>query len=357
MLCTLFEVAPVEADIATPFVAHGVEGLEMPRGALVLSDGACEDGSASVELLSVPRWTTSALRVPPQGARGCLSADALRPPEVRFLVQADAWPLRAGDVVTVEGTCDAWTVDGMALSRVALGALRPVSAQMLADAARIRDAYEARFGPLELADVPITEGGFVGLPLPTALDAAATASEYAREHLDTLERQEKADRWTGGRIDGRPTYAHFLGADPAWSDIWASPETVERVLELAAAWARACPRAATAPETCLLQLGDLAWFDDVLPDPLGHQDHHAGRCVDLRLFRTDGSRYEAWWNRPDDRPGVAGGYDRDLTIAFLRWVTTQQPVATVLFGDPVARSAVPFVRYAPNHDEHIHICF
>lgn len=358
MLCTLLQVAPAELAIAAPFVGlPGSSGSELPRGALVLAEGACEDGSTRVELLSAPRWYGAALETPPMGARGCVAADALALPEQRFLVSEDAWPLRRGEVVALGGTCDAWTVDGAVIGRDALSTLQPLSPQTLADALRVRDAYQARFGPLNLADVPITGGEFVGLPLPRALDGAALAEELRRERLDTPERQQGAVRWYGGERDGRPTYAHFLGADTAWSDVWATPEMVLRVLDVAAGWASACPVAASEPERCLLQLGDLAWFDDVVPDPLGHRDHHAGRCVDVRLFRDDGSRYEAWWSRPDDREGVTGGYDRDLTIAFLRWVTTEQPATRALFGDPIARSAVPVVRFAPAHDEHIHLCF
>lgn len=356
MLCELLEVHLDEPAVSTPFVPVSGAERELPPGSLVLSDGACADGSAAVEVLSIPIWYTAALAVPPVGARGCVAAGALGPPEDLFLVQESAWPLQAGEIVTVQGTCDAWTVRGFGLSRDALAALRPVSPRLLADATRVRDAYEAHFGPLNLASVPLSDG-FVGLPLPFALDAAAVAEERARERLDTLERQQGTLRWMGGAIDGRTAYAHFLGADSAWSDLWARPDTVIRVLELAAGWARACPRAADAPETCLLQLGDLAWFEDVVPDPLGHKDHHAGRCVDVRLFRDDGSRYEAWWNRPDDRPGVTGGYDQELTLAFLRWASAELPVTTILFGDPAARRQVPLVRPVSSHDEHIHLCF
>lgn len=358
MLCALLEVAPVGLAITAPFVATaGAAGSELPRGALVLSDGRCADGSLAVELISTPRWYRHALDVPREGARGCVSADALRPPEAQFLVQEDAWPLRRGELVGLGGLCETWTVDGQVLSREALAALRPISPRLLAEGERVQSAYQARFGPLNLADVPIADTGFVGLPLPLALEGDEIRAAYAAEGLDTLERQQKADLWWGGEVDGRPSYAHFLGADPLWSDLWATPATIVQVLELSAAWSRACPLAATAPERCLLQVGDLAWFDDVLPDPLGHRDHHSGACVDLRLFRDDGSRYEASWNRPDDRPGVSGGYDRELTTHFLRWVTSNWRITTVLFGDPALRRAVPVVRRAPRHDDHIHLCF
>lgn len=355
MLCTLLEVEPVDMAIAAPFTASASAGSELPRGALVAAEGRCPGGEVAVELLSTPRWFQSALDLPPLGARGCVAEAALRPPSERLLVQYDEWPLQLGDVLTLDGWCDAWTILGQPLRREQLRALRPVTPIMIEDATRVQRAYEAHFGPLNLAEVPISGGGYVGLPLPRALSGDELAAEHARERLDTLDRQRRAIRWTGGEIDGRPTYAHFLGGDPAWSDIWGAADTIVAMLEMAAGWARACP--SPAPERCLLQLGDLAWFDDELPDPLGHKDHHAGRCVDIRLFRSDGSRYEAWYNRPDDRPGFAPAYDQQLTIAFLDWVTTSLPVTTALFNDPVARRAVPLVRKVPEHDDHIHLCF
>lgn len=354
MLCSLLEVAPPGLALTAPLVAE--LGSELPRGSLVLADGACADGSVAVELLSVPLWSLAALDVPPLGARGCMAPDALRPPENQLLVQADAWPLRRGELVALGGFCESWTADGAALSRAAMGVLQPMSAEMLEDATQVRDAYEARFGPINLADLPVTGSGFVGLPLPRALSREELEAVFVKERLDTLVRRQKAVRWLGGEVEGRPSYAHFLGADPVWSDIWARPDTLVQLLDLAAGWARACPNAVAAPETCLLQLGDLAWFEDVLPDPLGHKDHHAGTCVDVRLFRDDGSRYEAWWSRPDDRPGVTGGYDRELTIAFLRWVVEAQPVTDLFIGDRVALRAVPQARWAPGHDDHIHLC-
>lgn len=360
-LCSLLEVSP--AGVSAPFTREGVAlpgwaaGEELPAGALVRGEGRCEDGSVAVSVLALPRWTSSALASPPLGARGCAPAEALSPPEGQFLVGEHAWPLRAGEVVALGGVCDAWTAYGLSLNELAMQVLRPVSARQLRDAVAVQRAYQARFGPLSLADVPLTGGDFVGLPLPTALDAAALAEEHRREGLDTPERRQRAVRWLGGPVNGRPSYAHFLGADAAYSDIWALPETLYRLFEVAEGWARACPVAATEPQRCLLQIADLAWLEDTLPDPLGHKDHHSGRCVDLRLFRDDGSRYEAWWSQPDDRPGAVGGYDQELTIAFLDWVSARSPVTMILFGDPAARRAVPTVRYAPAHDEHIHLCF
>ena len=103
---------------------------------------------------------------------------------------------------------------------------------------------------------------------------------------------------------------------------------------------------------CTLQIGDLVWYNDLQPDPLGHKDHYGGRCVDLRLFRNDGSRYEAYWDRPDDRPGVQGGYDQMLNQAFVTFVREHFPVSVFYFNDP----EISGVSSARGHDDHMHLC-
>ena len=116
-------------------------------------------------------------------------------------------------------------------------------------------------------------------------------------------------------------------------------------------------RAFASPRSCTVQLGDLGWYSDARPDPLGHKTHFDGNCVDVRLFRDDGSRYEAGWNQSDDRLGVTGGYSQALTAAFLRYATTRHSPTTVYFNDPAVISAVEGVEAQPGHDDHIHLCF
>ena len=94
-----------------------------------------------------------------------------------------------------------------------------------------------------------------------------------------------------------------------------------------------------------------------MPDPLGHLDHHQGTCVDLRLFRADGSRYEAWWNAPDDRAGFPGGYSRQLTRQFLAYTLQEHDIQWAFFNDPAIREALPFVEPRKGHDDHLHVCF
>lgn len=343
MTCTLLEVVPAGLLLSVPF-----GDAALPRAALVEAEGAC-DGGVAARVVSLPREYLGAIDAPALGARGCVPGDALRPPPGRFLVVTAAPPLAAGDVVTVSGGCGAWRVGDAPAD---LAALRPITERQLADVEIVRDVYTRRFGPLGRHEVPVADWGFVGLPL-VPLDESALAAELARERLDTPARREKAVRWLGGG----GAYAHFLGTDKPGSDVWATPATIAAVIALAADWAAACPAIAANPAACPLQIGDLAWFNPTRPDPLGHRDHFRGTCVDLRLFRTDASRYEAWWNRPDDRDGVAGGYDRALTTAFLRWLVARDGVTTVLFNDPAAREAVPAVAASPGHDDHIHVCF
>ena len=78
--------------------------------------------------------------------------------------------------------------------------------------------------------------------------------------------------------------------------------------------------------------------------------------MDIRLFRRDGSRYEAYWNRPDDRPGWAKGYDAGLTKAFLQFANETIDIDTLYFNDPALIAAVPGLEARRGHDDHIHLC-
>jgi hypothetical protein len=89
---------------------------------------------------------------------------------------------------------------------------------------------------------------------------------------------------------------------------------------------------------------------------LGHTTHHEGTCVDIRLFRSDGSRYEAYWNRPDDRPGHSDGYDPQLTAAFLNFATETVAIDKLFFNDPSVIAQVPGLEARSGHDDHIHLC-
>lgn len=218
---------------------------------------------------------------------------------------------------------------------------------------RLQALYGADLGGVDPTRIRVDDWGRAELPMAALRGPDELALEYAREGLDTEARRQRAVTAWGPRLSGQPVYAHFLGADPAGADLWAQPDVILSLLQLSHDWMAWCPSALHRPaERCTLQIGDLAWFNSQRPDPLGHKDHWAGRCVDLRLFRSDGSRYEAWWNRPDDRPGVAPAYDAALTAAFVGFVRARFAVGDLFFNDP----AVPGVEPQPGHDDHLHLC-
>ena len=154
--------------------------------------------------------------------------------------------------------------------------------------------------------------GRVALPFARELDADAQAKEWSSESLRSDDQRSRATIAEGPRRDGEPVYTHFLGTDAPRSDRWGTPAFVTELLSLLSGWSTHCVETLPAqipyasPRSCTVQLGDLGWYSDARPDPLGHKTHFDGNCVDVRLFRDDGSRYEAWWNQSDDRPGVTG---------------------------------------------------
>lgn len=361
--CPLQVVATEGFALAAP-LATASGARDLPRGSLVRRTGTCAGGVA-VEVVSVAGWVPVAT---PAGAgeRGCVAAEALEDVGERvFVALAEGAGVAAGELlgpVEDAGRCDAATyafgdADGAvaserALALADLAVVRAVDRETLAGVEAVRVAYAEAFGPIGRHRVPWTDWGRVGLPLEP-LAPAEIEAEWAREGLDTPARREKAVVARG------PAWLHFLGSDASGSDVWARPETVVALIRLARGWADHCAATVATdgdPARCTLQVGDLAWYNARTPDPLGHRDHAAGACVDLRLFRTDGGRYEAWWNRPDDRTGLHA-YDAATTAAFLRWATANAPVTDTFFNDPAVVAQVPGVRALPGHDDHVHVCF
>jgi hypothetical protein len=216
---------------------------------------------------------------------------------------------------------------------------------------------EPLFGPVPESAIGITAWGYVGLPLVKWLTPEELALEWTREDLVAPEQREKAIAAWGPSRDGVPVYTHFTGSDAPDSDRWATPATVGHLLRLLSGWFDHCAATLGPAERCTVQVGDLAWYNGKEPDPLGHRDHSTGRCADVRLFRSDGSHYEAWWNRPDDRPGRPAAYDPDRTAAFLSYALVHAPIDTAYFNDPLVRAKAPGVKPAPGHDDHVHLCF
>ena len=146
---------------------------------------------------------------------------------------------------------------------------------------------------------------------------------------------------------------HFLGTDWQFSDIWGKPKVIEKILALSQAWKIYCLSTFYSVKRCTIKLGDIAWFNDKYPDPLGHQEHRKGHCVDIRLFRTDNSLYEAIHNRADDRGGEFGGYDAGVNQHFVDFAAYSQVVERMYFNAP----KLLWVSPAAGHDDHIHLCF
>lgn len=218
---------------------------------------------------------------------------------------------------------------------------RPVTSEQLGRINRVRDVYEALFGEVNLSWIRVTEWGKVGLPLDWHA-AEVIAAEAEREHLVSPEQKEKRVVAHGGN------YLHFLGTDAPYSDIWGSEGFIVELMQLSAEWATICE---ASPDVCVVQYGDISYYNPKLPDPLGHADHYLGTCVDIRLFRADASRYEAWWNQSDDRAGDWLGYDAGTTHAFTAFLRGREPTK-LFFNDP----ADLFADFWRGHDDHIHYC-
>jgi len=226
----------------------------------------------------------------------------------------------------------------------------------------VQNAFFQRFGPIDASKVVSTPWGFVALPMQHELTVAEREREFTKENLRTGKQRERATDAYGPSRDGVPVYTHFLGSDAPRSDRWGTPAFIVKLLAVFDEWAVHCRDVlppsvpAARAETCTVQVGDLAWYSDV-PYRLGHTTHFKGNCADIRLFRDDGSRYEARWNRADDRPESSGGYSRDLTQAFLEFVTTRFEPTVVYFNDPEIGKSIAGVREVKGHDDHIHLCF
>jgi len=309
-------VAPAERALGVAMGTHWV-----PRDTTVReTEHACPDGQSGVEVVEVDAWfRVKDVEVARSGQRGCLSSD--------LLVDA-AQP--SGDPVLE---------------------------------AQLRLAFEERFGSVAPGAIRSTPWNRVALPMVHELSHSERQEEHQREGLRTSQQKERSVIAEGPLRDGKPIYAHFLGADAPRSDRWGAIATVLKLMALADAWADHCRLVlpGTISEanagTCLLQFGDIAWYNDTLPDPLGHRTHYAGTCADIRLFRDTPSRYEAWWNRPDDRVGERGAYSRALTQAFLQFAMAEVSPTEVHFNDPAVVESVPLVTPARGHDDHIHMCF
>jgi len=361
--CLLRRVVPTDPHAhAVPLTA----GHAMPRDALVQvrPEVQCPDGVGVRLLASNPVYGHH--NVPgPSEAPLCIPAEALAAPgEAQWMTRAPfpprpdaALPQPVGwllDPIRDTGDCAATMVafGDHTLPIERLGLIRPIDAAALAAVWQVQARAIQLVGPLGVDTIHWTHTGRVSLPWVDWDSAEDTEAVWKAEQLDTPERREKAVL-AAGPAD---TWLYFAGADPVRTDIWGEPDAVVALMDALAAWRKVCvalPEGSSA--TCPVQLGDISYTSDLRPDPLGHKDHFAGRCVDIRLFRADASRYEAWWNRPDDRPGFVDsvGYSQTLTAAFIAHLLARDDVQKVLFNDPEIHEATP----ARGHDDHLHVCF
>jgi hypothetical protein len=349
-------------------VPTGEGNAPLPRGSLVQVQAApC--GLKVTDVLAVPERRTlpgddlgrAALeRV--GGPGGCVSADAVQPLGGGWLVGTAPLPgaarstrVPAGTVLEGPITCEggggyrACSDARGLLPWATLQGTVPVFEADLPGLFWVQAAVSTHAGPTGIEHIELNPQGRVRLPLVVRHDAERLAEEHIREGLDTPERREKAEVGVGPG----GAWRHFLGADGPLTDCWADPWALARMVRVFTAWNAHCQETLGHDlERCAPMVGDLSYLDDRRPDPLGHRDHFRGDCVDLRLWRTDGSRYEAYWDRPDDRPGRGGGYDAETTRAFIAFVSSREETSTLLFNDPKAEGA----RAARGHDDHIHVC-
>lgn len=312
----LMMVAPEGSSIGTD-----LSGRWVPRGSTVQPAAhSCSAEQIPVTVLVVDSWYRKpGVTLARSGDTGCVSASSVR---------------------------DAGRPDGDAREEMAL-----------------RVSFSEHFGAIDASMIRSTPWDRVALPMQTELSESARREMFEREHLRTTDQQSRATDAIGPSRDGVPIYTHFLGTDAPRSDRWGTLKLVTTLLAVFDGWTRHCrgvlPATVSAarPETCTVQVGDLGWYSDLRPDPLGHRTHYKGNCADIRLFRDDGAAYEAWYNRADDRPEAVGGYSRELTRAFVEYVMEKHTPSVLFFNDPEIVSAVPGVESVPGHDDHIHMCF
>lgn len=353
--CPLLTLATPDTAIDAPVMVAGA-ARQLPEGALLRpAPGRCANGLVSVEVLSI----NPLIQLPEPasiGDRGCMAREDVTPltdhvllphPPMPGVVSAPADMILSEELVVPCGSNRYGRMSAAGLSQ-----FRPATPEMHAAVEHVRSRWPAGLGPAPM--VGVTAWGRVRLPLPLPLTDEEIVAEWARERLETLEQREKATSALGPIVDGEPLYTHFTGADVRYSDAWGQPAVVAELVALAAGWRPACLDAGGTPRTCTLQIGDLSWYNSRRPDPLGHIDHYRGTCIDLRLFRDDGSRYEAFWNQTDDRKEQTGGYSAQLTGAFLRYATQHHSLQDTFFNDPSLN--VPGVSPLTGHDDHIHLC-
>gem|GEM_PF-2305630 len=374
--CPIWEVITPGHEIAIDF-----GGTRLTRASLVqqTQDKICPEKSLPVRVLSVNHWyLEKGRRLSEVGAAGCVPLRRLRPAEGKQLVGLGLPPQGSEHTSALainEYTRSRLGVPGCGDSEVPLrpamegipltelAHTRVVDRAQLATVQRMGGVLLGQQGEAPTAIQTFSDWGFVSMPVQHELTPEELQRVHQREGFQTTKQKEKSTVAIGARTaEGDVIYTRFLGSDAPRSDRWGTPHTVRSLVGLAHKWFAYCTEVlpesvpSASAQTCPVQFGDLAWYNSRQPDPLGHTTHHLGTCVDIRLFRRDGSRYEAYWNRPDDRPGRGAAYDRSLTGAFLTFVNENLDVETLYFNDPVLISRTPGLQARKGHDDHIHLC-
>jgi hypothetical protein len=361
--CPLLQVIPQGKEVEAPFRmlgnAEGTLAFQafLGRGSLVwrLPSPAC-GASWTVQVLSEDPLYVDERRGPPPAVLsvGCIDASDVVP--VNELPAADADGRRftlagSASCVLPAGTLPYNLLESVAPRR------EPPGLEL------VRSTWERLYGPLPPGEPRATDWGFVALPFAHTLDQAELD---ARDRKEKFVSQDSRARGVWALGPGQsPVYVHALGDDDPDSDTWGRPELVATILELAHSWYDRCTtveapalkiKPDVARKACALQVNDLAWYNDRSPDPLGHNSHGTGRCVDVRPFRDDGSWYETNWRKRDDRPGVGQHYSRQLTMRFLSYAIPEYHLTNVIFNDSYIRRRLKTVHKLRNHDDHMHLC-
>lgn len=378
--CPLYSVF-TELDthrLTVPFSGAPSGARHLSRESVVRGTvgGACPDGETRVQVVATNWWYDRPGRVLAlAGDTGCVAATSLRDLRgqmLRGVHPPPSWPppgIRPGQIigpldVPLDCDQDAVSVAGERVPVSLLRNTRPVGPGALANLDTVRAAYRTLFA--DSPDVVLDQGatdvsawGRVALPLVRFRTEAELRDVRRDEGMKLASQQSKVITAEGPRTPGGvPVWLHFRGADPRYSDLWGQPDVIVGLMTLFRTWVDHCTArlAPDRPEACTVQVGDIGLASPLRPDPLGHRDHYEGRCVDLRLFRSDGSRYEAMWNQDDDRPGLGRPYSQPLTRQFLAFAVRSADVGDVYFGDPVVAAAVEGVEVRKGHDDHMHLC-
>ena len=350
--CPLAIVQPAQTNA----VVQQYEEMVLARGSLLRlsEDTECsQQEKVRAEVLSSVYFYSDSVLIKQSS---CIDVTALVPASgftfYSLAPPADKTGLRVGQMLTElqdDGACNReLTFAQGQVSNQELLWLQPLTPTQAATVEQKQSEWVDLLGNWAMGRVWITEWGRLALPLKY-YTSAELELEYGREKLQTDTQKEKAVMASGPN----ELWLHFLGADKKYSDVWGEPETIDKIIDISIRWKSQCTEVMTPPnpDSCILQVGDIAWYNSMLPDPLGHKNHYLGRCMDVRLFRTDASRYEAFWNKGDDRAGFDMAYDGQRTHAFIDLLLKEGGVP-VLFGDPASNADL-----AARHDDHLHVCF